>query len=283
MGTRFELLLPAAPGSLDGPALRAAGEAAIDEIDHWHRRLNRFAADSLVSHLNRSAGRLVRLDRETFELLADALRVGQASAGAFDITVTPLLVRQGAADSAVPTGGGHVPNRTIELDPRARTVRFADERLSVDLGGIAKGHALDCAAAVLRDAGVQSALLHGGTSSILALGLPPGSGGWRVALDPQTRETVTLEDAALSLSDPAGQLGTTGRRHIVDPRAERVGKRSPAPETRVVVIGPSARLADAWSTALAVLGHVPSAFPDGYAARFIHHLDGATTHAIAAS
>ncbi len=283
MGTRFELLLPAAPGSLDGPALRAAGEAAVDEIDHWHRRLNRFAADSLVSHLNRSAGRPVRLDRETFELLADAVRVGQASAGAFDITVTPLLVRLGAADSAVPTGGDHVTTRTIELDPHARTVRFADERLSVDLGGIAKGHALDCAAAVLRDAGVRSALLHGGTSSILTIGRPPGGDGWKVALDGQGRETVTLEDAALSLSDPAGQLDTTGRRHIVDPRTERADEPSAPLETRVVVIGPSARLADAWSTALAVLGDVPSAFPASYEARLINHLDGATTHAIAAS
>ena len=63
MGTRFELVLLAGRGDL-----RAAGEAAIDEIETWHRRLSRFAPDSLVSHINREAARApVRLDRDPFE------------------------------------------------------------------------------------------------------------------------------------------------------------------------------------------------------------------------
>jgi len=284
MGTRFELVLPAADGGPQGRALRAAGEAAIDEIDYWHRRLNRFAPDSLVSHLNRSAGEPTRLDQETFDLFTDALDVSRASAGAFDVTIASLLVSRGAADSAVPTGG-RVLAGTVELDRAAQTIRVTGGSASIDLGAIAKGHALDCAIAVLRSAGVRTALLHGGTSSVAAIGRPDERSHWRVAVGQGAGVVITLLDAALSLSDPDGQTDVTGRRHIVDPRSS--GGEQPAPETtrrtQVVVIGPSARLADAWSTALAVLGRVPAAFPDGYEARFVTHLDGATTHALAAS
>ena len=91
MGTRFELVL------LEGrDSLRAAGEAAIDEIEMWHGRLTRFAADSLVSHINREAARgPVRLDRDTFELLHDAVRVWRESEVAFDITIAPAMTRSG--------------------------------------------------------------------------------------------------------------------------------------------------------------------------------------------
>jgi thiamine biosynthesis lipoprotein len=286
MGTRFEIVLEAAGGRLAGPALRAAGEAAVDEIDEWHRRLNRFAADSLVSHLNRSQGRPVRLDRETFDLFDDALEVRRASAGAFDITAAPMLVRHGARDSAVPTGGCGESAGSVELDPATLTIRLIGMNISIDLGGIAKGHALDCAAARLCEAGVSSALLHGGTSSVLAIGRPAEQAAWRVALGTAPdADVVALENSSLSLSDPAGQIAVTGREHIVDPRAATPGSadRPRASSTRVAVIGPSARLADAWSTALAVIGDVPASFPDGYEARFLNHHVGGPAHAIATS
>jgi FAD:protein FMN transferase len=108
---------------------------------------------------------------------------------------------------------------------------------------------------VLRAHGVRSALLHGGTSSVAAIGAPPGSAGWRVALArvpgaPQ----VVLRDSTLSVSWPAAQSGESG--HIVDPRTGRV-----AGSVIVGVVGASARLGDAWSTALAVLGNRPPAMP----------------------
>jgi thiamine biosynthesis lipoprotein len=273
MGTRFEIVLPDGRGNPSGRALRAAGEAAIDEILIWHQRLNRFAPDSLVSHLGRSS-QAVPLDRETFDLFADALEVWRASAGAFDITVTPVLVRMGAADSAVSVCDSPRGSEHIRLDAVRRTIRVCGSRVSFDLGGIAKGHALDCAATRLRAAGVPTALLHGGTSSVLAMGRPPGYTGWRVALGPMRGEPVVLEDMSLSLSDPSGQVHLTGRIHIVDPRTA-LQPDSVAPPAAgsaglsVAVIGPSARLADAWSTALAVLGRVPGSFPRGYEARLL--------------
>lgn len=264
MGTRFELVILEGRGGFQAP-----GEAAMEEIDEWHRRLNRFAADSLLSHINRTASQeRVRLDREMFELLADAMTVWRASAGAFDITVAPALAARGLAESAV--AGNQVLGRAVTLRADDWTIGFDEGGLSLDLGGIAKGHALDCAGALLRTHGVTSALLHGGTSSVLAIGTPPGSAGWQVAIGAEPgAPTLSLRDEALSVSDSQGQTGSGAAAHIVDPRSGRpvegIG--------RVAVRGPSARVADAWSTALVVLGSTPGVFPAGYEALF------ATRHA----
>ena len=262
MGTRFELVL----GSPDPESLRPAGETALEEIELWHRRLSRFATDSLISHLNRTASKApVRLDGETFALFTDALRVFRDSDGAFDLAVAPLMERHGFAPSAVP-GLEWVSSTAIRLDSKARTFRFTCPGVSLDLSAIGKGHALDCAATLLRAHGVGCALLHGGTSSVVAIGAPPGEPGWRVALGPQGRAgTVTLRDEALSISDASSQTTRAGG-HIVDARSGRPA----AWQGIVAVIGPSARLCDAWSTALVALGAVPSTFPRGYQA-LRHH------------
>src|SRR6185503_18822078 len=70
----------------------------------------------------------------------------------------------------------------VELDERASTVRFRREGVMIDLGAIGKGYAIECAVEVLRDAGVTSALLHGGTSTVYGLGTPPESSEWKVAI-----------------------------------------------------------------------------------------------------
>ena len=187
-----------------------------------------------MQHCQFSRRRAVRLDRETFELFEDALAVGRASGGAFDCTL----------------GTGR---ELVTLQRVDRSIRFLEARVSIDLGGIAKGHALDCAARVLRENGVSRGLLHGGTSSVLALGAPPDEPAWRIALahDPNGR-TVELHDAALSVSGSLGdRVHNVG--HGLDPNTG-----DPlAGERHAAVIGPSARLAAAWSTALLVLAHRP--------------------------
>jgi thiamine biosynthesis lipoprotein len=263
MGTRFEIVLAAGAGDL-----MAAGEAAIAEICDCHARLSRFASDSLVSHLARTAPATpVRLDGETFRLFADAIAVWRASGGAFDITVGPLMAAHGYTPSAVAGDAGR-GSETIVLDEERWTVSFRSGGIGLDFGAIAKGHALDLAGAVLREAGVTAALLHGGTSSVLAIGAPEEAEGWAVAVPfDQTRHIVTLRDSALAVSDPASQSGDGGAAHIMDPRSGRpVGH-----PLRVAVLGPSARLCDGWSTALAVLGTAPDGFPGDYRAIFEAH------------
>lgn len=261
MGTRFELVL--AGGARDD--LLAAGETALEEIAEWHRRLSRFEPDSLVSHINRTAhDGPVRLDRETFALFADALAVWRDSEGAFDIAVAPLMARHGFPASAAGGGSADATSASIALDDDAWTIRFTRPGVSLDLGGIGKGHALDCAAAVLRAHGVARALVHGGTSSVVAIGAPQDASGWRVAVGADGG-VITLRDAALAVSDPRSQRSALAAGHIVDPRTTR----PIAGAGRVAVVGPSARLADAWATALVVLGSTPLAFPPEYRATFL--------------
>ncbi len=150
----------------------------------------------------------------------------------------------------------------IELTDRPPTVRFRRSGVSIDLGSIAKGAALDAAAATLRECGVRSALIHGGTSSVVAIGAPPGRDAWPVAIEQGRAQptTVHLRDTCLSVSAPRGRTIATDRGpagHIIDPRtgepAARVGT--------AAVIHPRGALADAWSTALVVLGDRPSSMP----------------------
>lgn len=230
MATRFELVLPAANTAA---ALAPIGELVMAEIDEWHQRLNRFAPDSWVSHANRTAASTaVRCDEDVWEMLVDAHTVWRESGGAFDIT----------------RGHGHA----LLLDPTTRTVRFGEPAMAIDLGGIAKGHAIDCCARLLRANGVTSAFLHGGTSSGIAIGLDPTGQPWQVDLH---ASRVPLQNSAFSVSD----AGSQAHPHIVDPRS---GVPVEGEASSVVVMGPSARLCDAWSTAYVVMG--PTAIVEGH-------------------
>lgn len=234
MGTRFEIVV----ASDDEYRVRPFIEAALREIEDLHTKLTCFARDSLIAHINRNAFcTSVGLDVATFELFEQATAVRHQSRGAFDITL----------------GTGN-----IVLDRNARTIAFDRAGVTLDLGGIAKGYALDCAAEILRAGGIDAALLHGGASSVLAIGAPPDGTAWRVALARAcTLPYVDLCNQALSVSRPFSQI-RIGRTHIVDPRSG-AGLQH---RFFAVVLGPSACLADAWSTALAVLGERPKNLSD---------------------
>jgi thiamine biosynthesis lipoprotein len=230
MRCRFELLLDGD----DERFLRAAADEALDEVTWWESRLSRFRRDSLVAHLERHAlGRPVAVDPEFFELLAVAEAVRQASGGAFDV--------------AHASGGGlrlDADSLTVELEPPTD-----GSEVRLDLGAIGKGFAIDQAVARLREAGVERALLHGGTSTVFALGAPPGTPGWRIAFRGLPGlESVRLCDAACSVSAQHGRRLADGTGHVRDPRRSRAAERI----TPVAVRAPSATLADAWSTALLV-------------------------------
>jgi thiamine biosynthesis lipoprotein len=147
----------------------------------------------------------------------------------------------------------------IELDRVRSTVRFRREGVMLDLGAIGKGYAVQQAAELLREAGVASALLHGGTSSIYAIGHPPEAEAWLVAIenhaDPQLPPvaTIPLRDESLSVSAVWGKSFSAGGRnygHVLDPRT---GEPTCAALLAAVVV-PSATDADALSTALLTLG-----------------------------
>lgn len=257
MGTRFELVLAGG----DPVLLRAAGEEAVRLIEEADQRLSLFRRDSLLAHINRTAHTsAVRLDLDTFDLLAVADEVARATSGAFDPSVAPLLRALGlhSESSTVPLLQPEDARAlvgwcgAVTLDPSTHTVRFGRPGIALDLGGIAKGHALDLAAEALRENGVERALLHGGTSTVVALGSPPGESAWRVTIGPgEDAPIADLADTCLSVSAPAGRMARRGDRdlhHLIDPRTgtSSEGARLAA------VIAPSACVADAWSTALLV-------------------------------
>jgi thiamine biosynthesis lipoprotein len=248
MRTRFEFVVDAD----DEVRARAAGEAALELVEHCDARYSLFRSDSLVARINRDAGaRPVKLDPEAYELLEECARLHEASEGAFDVGIGGLMRDLGfraTCDDACCRG----ERGAFELDPTTRAVRFTTGNTLIDLGSIAKGHALDLAAAKLRECGVERALLHGGTSSVVALGAPPSLTGWPVRIASERGAAVALRDQALSVSVARGRTANFAGHeigHILDPRGGR-----PVPlELACTAIAPSAREADAWSTAALVL------------------------------
>lgn len=246
MGTRFELVL----AREDEPCWRAAGEAALECIEACDERWSLFSSSSLVARINREAARTpVRLDPELYELLERCLELREMFDGAFDVAIGRRMRALGFRGE--PAAATHA-REGFELDPMTRSIRFTTPDTALDLGSIAKGHALDLAAALLREHGVDSALLHGGTSSVVALGAPPDSCAWRVQVGSDGAHEVALRDAALSVSAPRGRTSERGAEtvgHIVDPLDVR-----PVPlGWRACVVAASAREADAASTAALVL------------------------------
>jgi len=256
MGTRFELVLVGA----DETHLRAAGEEALAEIEECDRRLSLFRQDSLLAHLNRSgAMRPVRADADTYALFELCADVHRASDGAFDPTVEPLMQAHGfrGAPGDVSAARARVGWDGVELDPEHCSIRMRRAGVALDLGAIGKGHGLDLAARALREAGIESALLHGGTSTVVAIGAPPGEEGWRVELAASAgAPCALLRDVALSVSAPHGRTivreGIT-LGHVLDPESGEPAE-GVALAAAITPIEAGAALADAWSTALLVRG-----------------------------
>jgi thiamine biosynthesis lipoprotein len=268
MATRFEILLHG-----ENPAwLRAAGEEALDEVDRLEAQLSLYRPTSEISHVNWLAAREpVRVSAHVFRLLKHARQLSSETGGAFDITIAPLVrcwgflggTGQFPASGEVEAALAKVGMSQVLLDEEDSTVRFAQEGMMLDLGAIGKGYALDRALESLREAGVTSALLHGGTSTIYGLGHPPEAETWKVALEyPQIEAeqtprphlaTVALRDEALSVSAVWGRsFKKDGKTfgHVLDPRTGQ-----PVFGTLMTAVAlPSATETDALSTALLVAG-----------------------------
>jgi FAD:protein FMN transferase len=263
MATRFELLLPGE----DHVRLRAAGEEALDEIERLEGQLSFYRPSSEISNLNvRAAREPVAVDPRLFRLLQRARALCEATDGAFDITVAPLVRCWGFTDGTgrLPEPGELAAARAavgfdrLALDDEAFAVHFTTEGVMLDLGAIGKGYALERAAALLREAGITSALLHGGTSTVVAVGAPPGGEAWQVAIQHPAHPdemvaTIGLRDAALSVSAVRGKafevegclLG-----HVIDPRSGWPVRGAQL----AAVTAESATDTDALSTALLVRG-----------------------------
>jgi FAD:protein FMN transferase len=244
-----------------------AGERAVDavmaEMHRIDRTMSPHKGDSELSRINRDAGsKPVKLSSEMFRLVSRAIDFSRLSSGAFDITYASVGClydyRHGVQPrpAALERARAAVGYQHLELDPTARTLRFTQPGMRIDLGGFAKGHAVDTSTAILRRHGIENAIVTaGGDSRVLGdhRGRP-----WTIAIrDPRHPSAVVavlpLEDVAISTSgDYERFFERDGVRchHVIDPRT---GK-SPASVRSVTILADDGLTTEGLSKSVFVLG-----------------------------
>jgi len=274
------------------PQATEAALAVLDEVERLESVFSAFQCESEISRINKEAARhAVVTSPEVWNLLKQCQQLSQETNGAIDITASVLWRLWGFAkrkgkvppQEEITSALQNVGQQYVQLDDASQSIRFAKPGVEISLGCIGKGAALDSAVCKLRDLKVEHALLHGGRSSILAIGgrmqetwlqtsqknFPPNvsgtlleptrdrSVGWTIGISHPVRQDRRI--AAVRLADEA--LGTSGSQHqfflhqgkrfshIIDPHS---GK--PAVGILMAtVIAPTTALADALSTAFFVL------------------------------
>jgi len=253
--------------SEDADSLPGIVDDAFDEVDRIDRLMSHYKAESPLSRINRQAGQHpVAVEPELFDFIVEAMRYQRDSDGAFDITVGPLMKAWGffrgeghlPSDDELGAARRHVGAAHVTLNLESKTIAFDAAGVELDLGGIAKGYAVDRVAGLLRQRHVAAALISAGGSTIYGLGAPPGDDAWDVKLqDPidsrNTAFAIKLKDRALSVagsSEKAFEAGGVRYSHIMDPRTGR-----PAQGVlSVAVLASSGTAGDALDDAFFVLG-----------------------------
>ena len=232
MGTTYSVVVYGA----DRYKMQAAVELAFEEVARLDRMLSNYRPDSELTQLNKTAAQgPVKVSRELFDLIAACVRYSEASEGAFDVTVGPLMKVWGFYK-----GSGRFPHRAeirgalanvgyknLLLDEKQQTVQYRRSGVEIDPGGIGKGYAVDRMVAILKENGIRSGLITAGSSSIYGIGAPPSDAkGWKVAIKhpknaSQSVQEVFLKDMSMSTSGNyekffrvAGKIYS----HIMDPR-----------------------------------------------------------------
>ena len=231
MGTEFKIVIYAAN---QAEADRAT-QAAFERIAEFDRIMSDYRPTSELMRLcQKAGGEPVKVSEELFAVLAKAQEVSKLSDGAFDVTVGPIvkLWRLSFRSQRLPDKDklakalDLVGYQKIHLDAKARTVKLDKAGMQIDLGGIAKGYAVDEALAVLAKHGITRALVAA-SGDIAVSGSPPNAEGWSIAIAPlegreaKPAKTLLLHDAAVSTSGDAEKyVEIEGKRysHIVDPR-----------------------------------------------------------------
>jgi len=247
----------------DKRAAQAAMAAVMDEMHRIDRTMSPHKADSELSIINRDAAQAaVPLSDEMYRLVERSIAFSKLSDGAFDITYASVGqlydYRNGIAPTpeALERARAAIGWRHLILDPIGRSLRFAREGVRIDLGGFAKGHAVDTSAAILARRGITNAIVTaGGDSRILGdrRGRP-----WSIAIRDPRREgevvaVLPLEDTAISTSgDYERYFERDGVRchHVIDPRTGR----SPDRIRSVTILAPDGLTSEGLSKSLFVLG-----------------------------
>lgn len=234
-------------------------------------KMSTYLPDSELSRFNRSpADTPFELSPETFEVFEAALRVSAESGGAFDVTVGPLVNVYGFGPTpeppTVPTDAElealrqNVDYRMLTLDSGTLTIRKSRSEIYCDLSGIAKGYAVDRVAELMEAEGLTDYMVEIG-GEVRARGLNSEGTAWRIGIERPARDggravmhAVRLVDRSMATSGDYRNyyvIDDQAYSHMIDPRTARPVRHA---LTSVTVIDARATIADAWATALMVLG-----------------------------
>jgi thiamine biosynthesis lipoprotein len=265
MSTTFEVTVAAGPD--EGPErVRAALDAALDEVTRIEQAMSPYREESEISRVNRAAGaEPVVVSAELYGLVERAVALCEETGGALDISFMPLgRIWDFRAEpftppslEAIAEARSLVGCDAIELDPEVGTLRLPREGMAIGLGAVAKGYAVDRASSVLSTFGFANHLVNGG-GDVLGRGAKP-DGPWMVGIrDPRGARgellgRMALKDQAMVTSgDYERFVEIDGERfhHIIDPRSGHPARGLAS----VTVVGDSAERADGLATALLVAG-----------------------------
>ncbi len=263
MATTFEVIIL----YQDARYAQQAAWAAFNELDRLEAELSRFIENSDISRINNlAAGQSLQVGLDAFECLQLSTRIYAETNGAFDITIGSLLGCWLGEDEKARTPSKEQLNLARErtgihlfkLDEAEHTVQVLASAIllrkseaagvQIDLGGIGKGYAVDRMAELLHDWSIDTAVIHGGYSSVLALDAPSGTKGWPLTLSNPDNRKQTLAGLHLQGRALSGS-GLQKGRHIIDPRTAQPvkGKRT------AWACALDAATADALSTAFMVM------------------------------
>ncbi|WP_379865308.1 FAD:protein FMN transferase [Marinobacter sp. M5B] len=249
----------------EDPAVASeAGDAVLALFDRIDRQMSRYREDSELSRVNREAANgPVEVSDSLFTVLQQALRISELSHGAFDISFGSIgylydfRARQQPSDEELAEGLAKVNYRSVVLDPSANSVRFLDEGVRLDLGGIAKGYTVDRGIDILKSFGIRHARLSAG-GDLRLLGDKRGK-PWIVGIrDPRSESRNAM---VLPLTNVAVSTSGDYERFFFDDNNERVhhilspatGKPAKGVQS-VTILGDDSITTDGLSTAVFVLG-----------------------------
>lgn len=249
----------------DQQTAERACAAAFERFAELDTLMSDYRSDSELMRLcARAGGPPVPVSRDLFLVLQRSQDLAMRSNGAFDVTCSPAvrLWRTARKTHVLPTPADIERARSLvgwerlRLDPRRRTVQLLTPGMKLDLGGIGKGYADDCAQRTLKQFGITSALVEAG-GDIVVSAPPPGQDGWKIEVDNAegaTRKPILhFANVAISTSGDTEQFVEIGGKrysHIVDPRTGQ----ALTDRIAVTIVAPDGLTSDGLSTAVSVLG-----------------------------
>ncbi|WP_144393429.1 FAD:protein FMN transferase [Pleionea sediminis] len=237
--------------------------AVVDEMERINQLMSPYIETSELYKINDSAAdKSVTISRELFQLLQKSIDFSLKTQGAFDITFASVGYQYDYRNSVAPSDDfikqstPLINFKSIQLDARTSSVKFSVEGTRIDLGGIAKGHAVDSCIEILKKAGIKNAFVKAGGDSRL-IGDKRGR-LWTIGIQHPRKEDavltqVPLENVAISTSgDYERFFIRDGERihHIIDPKTGRSSRES----ISVSIIAENSTTADALSTSVFIMG-----------------------------